>query len=145
VASSPGAGFGASFSRALRIIAPLAEAHQRTELFAAVYVMSYLSFGLPVVIAGLLVSTVGIRSTTVVYGGAAIMAASVGLIWQPSLGRHEGKRSNSRLNAPHPKRSRLTQRCRRRSAVLVHRLSRLALILWDYATEAFPFVTGACD
>jgi MFS family permease len=89
-----GAGFGASFSGALRIIAPLAEAHQHAELFAAIYVVSYLSFSLPVVIAGLLVSTAGIRSTAVGYGGVVITAALAGLIWQAGLaGRRRSSRS----------------------------------------------------
>jgi hypothetical protein len=86
-----GAGFGASFSGALRIIAPLAEACQHAELFAAIYVVSYLSFSLPVVIAGLLVSTAGIMPTAVVYGGVVITAAITGLIWQSSFGWHAEK------------------------------------------------------
>jgi len=52
----------------LSIIAPLAEARQHAQLFAAIYMVSYLSFSLPVVIAGLAVSTAGIMSTAVVYG-----------------------------------------------------------------------------
>jgi predicted MFS family arabinose efflux permease len=83
-----GVGFGASFSGALRIIAPLAEAHQHAELFAAIYVVSYLSFSLPVVVAGLVVSTAGITATVVVYGGTVIAAALAGLIWQAVLGWH---------------------------------------------------------
>ena len=86
-----GVGFGASFSGALRIVAPLAEAHQRAELFSAIYVVSYLSFSLPVVIAGLLVSTAGIMPTAVVYGGVVITAAITGLIWQSSFGWHAEK------------------------------------------------------
>jgi len=58
--------------------APFAEARRHAELFAAIYVVSYLSFSLPVVIAGLLVSTAGIMSTTVVYGGAVITEARWG-------------------------------------------------------------------
>jgi MFS family permease len=83
-----GVGFGASFSGILRIITPLARAHERAELFSAIYVVSYLSFSLPVVIAGLLVSTAGITSTSVVYGAVVITAGSVGVIWQASLRRH---------------------------------------------------------
>jgi MFS family permease len=94
-----GVGFGASFSGALRIISPLAEAHQRAELFAAVYVVSYLSFSLPVVVAGLLVSTAGIMATVVVYGATVITAALAGLIWQANLGWRAAKRS--RPDCPH--------------------------------------------
>jgi MFS family permease len=95
-----GAGFGASFSGALRIISPLAEAHQRAELFAAIYVVSYLSFSLPVVIAGLLVSTAGIMATAVVYGAAVITAALAGLIGQASLGWPAEKFPRLRHRAP---------------------------------------------
>jgi predicted MFS family arabinose efflux permease len=94
-----GAGFGASFSGALRIIAPLAEARQHAELFAAIYLVSYLSFSLPVVVAGLLVSTAGITATVVVYGGTVITAALAGLIWQASRGWRAEKRS--RPDWPH--------------------------------------------
>src|SRR5580692_10679397 len=40
-----GVGFGASFSGALRAITPLVEMHQRAGLFAAGYLVAYLSFG----------------------------------------------------------------------------------------------------
>ena len=83
-----GVGFGASFTGILRIIGPLAEAHQRAQLFAAIYVVSYLSFSLPVVIAGLLVSTAGITSTFVAYGAVVILAGALGLVWQLRLGEH---------------------------------------------------------
>jgi predicted MFS family arabinose efflux permease len=91
-----GVGFGASFSGALRIIAPLAGARQHAELFAAIYVVSYLSFSLPVVVAGLLVPTAGITATVVVYGGTVITAALAGLIWQAILGWHAEKLAKRR-------------------------------------------------
>src|ERR1700722_2819586 len=75
-----GAGFGGSFSGSLRIITPLAESDRRAELFAAVYVVSYLAFSVPVIIAGLVVSMVGITTTAVVYGRGGICAAVTGLV-----------------------------------------------------------------
>jgi MFS family permease len=77
-----GVGFGASFSGALRAITPLAEMHQRAGLFAAVYMVAYLSFGVPAIIAGLLVAPAGLLATVLGYGIAIILAASVGLIAQ---------------------------------------------------------------
>jgi hypothetical protein len=50
--------------------------------------VSYLSFSLPVVAAGLLVSTAGITAIVVVYGGTVIAAALAGLTWQVILGWH---------------------------------------------------------
>jgi MFS family permease len=77
-----GAGFGASFSGALRAITPLAEMHQRAGLFAAVYLVAYLSFGVPAIIAGQLVGPVGLLATVIGYGIAIILAASAGLVAQ---------------------------------------------------------------
>jgi MFS family permease len=47
-----GLGLGAAFSASLRLIFPLAAAHQRAGIVAGIYVVAYVAFGLPVVIAG---------------------------------------------------------------------------------------------
>lgn len=77
-----GIGFGASFSGALRTITPLAQSHQRAELFAAVYLVAYLAFGVPTIIAGQLVGPAGLFATVVGYGVAIIVAAAAGLLTQ---------------------------------------------------------------
>ncbi|MGW1006382.1 MFS transporter [Streptomyces sp. NPDC002520] len=77
-----GVGVGASFSGALRTITPLAQPHQRAGLFAAVYLVAYLSFGVPAIIAGLLISPLGLRDTVLGYGIAVIAAATLGLLTQ---------------------------------------------------------------
>ena len=77
-----GIGFGASFSGAIRAITPLSELHQRAGLFAAIYLVAYLSFGVPAIIAGLLVSSIGLLGTVLLYGLAIIIAAAAGLAAQ---------------------------------------------------------------
>jgi MFS family permease len=77
-----GVGFGASFSGALRTITPLAAPHQRAGLFAAVFLVAYLAFGVPSILAGLLVGVVGLLNTVLGYGVAIIAAAAVGLLAQ---------------------------------------------------------------
>ncbi|MEU5032514.1 hypothetical protein [Streptomyces milbemycinicus] len=77
-----GVGFGASFSGALRTIAPLAQPHQRAGLFAAVYLVAYLSFGVPAIIAGLLIAPLGLLHTVLGYGVAVIATAALGLLAQ---------------------------------------------------------------
>lgn len=74
-----GVGFGLSFSAALRRLAPHAEAHERAGLFAAVYTVSYLAFGVPVVVAGLLIAPVGLLAVAVGFGAAILLAAGLGL------------------------------------------------------------------
>ncbi|MEV6926568.1 MFS transporter [Dactylosporangium sp. NPDC051485] len=82
-----GAGFGATFSGALRAVGPLAEAHQRAGLFAAVFLVAYLSFGVPAIVAGQLVAPLGLLSTVMWYGAAIILAALAALAAQLRLAR----------------------------------------------------------
>jgi MFS family permease len=65
-----GIGFGASFLGSFGTLARLAAPHERGELFAVAYVIAYLAFSLPAVLAGLASSSVGLRTTTLVYGVA---------------------------------------------------------------------------
>ncbi|MFE2488395.1 MFS transporter [Streptomyces mirabilis] len=77
-----GVGFGASFSGAIRTIAPLVQPHQRAGLFASIYLVAYLSFGVPAIVAGLLIAPVGLQGTVLGYGVAVLVAATVGLVAQ---------------------------------------------------------------
>jgi MFS family permease len=77
-----GVGFGASFSGAIRTIAPLVQPHQRAGLFASIYLVAYLSFGVPAIIAGLLIAPFGLQGTVLGYGVAVLVAATLGLVAQ---------------------------------------------------------------
>lgn len=77
-----GIGFGASFSGTLRVLGPLAEPQQRAGLFAAVFLVAYLAFGVPAVIAGVLIEPLGLLHTIVGYSAAIILASAVGLFVQ---------------------------------------------------------------
>ena len=54
-----GVGFGASFTAALRLIFPLVAANQRAGVVAGIYVVSYVAFGVPIVVEGRLVGALG--------------------------------------------------------------------------------------
>jgi MFS family permease len=77
-----GVGFGASFSGAIRTIALLVQPHQRAGLFASIYLVAYLSFGVPAIVAGLLIAPVGLQGTVLGYGVAVLVAATAGLVAQ---------------------------------------------------------------
>ncbi|PFG30509.1 MFS transporter [Paramicrobacterium agarici] len=72
-----GIGFGASFSGVIGSLAPKAEPHTRAGLFAAIYVTSYLSFGVPTVAAGFLASISSVSFTSLAYGIAVIALALI--------------------------------------------------------------------
>ncbi|MCW4458768.1 MFS transporter [Microbacterium sp. MPKO10] len=63
-----GAGFGVSFYGVVGTLAPRSPVEERAGLFAAIYVTSYLSFGVPTVAAGFLASATSIPMTAAVYG-----------------------------------------------------------------------------
>jgi MFS family permease len=74
-----GVGFGASFTAALRLVFPLAAANERAGVVAAIYVVSYLAFGIPIIIAGLLTQPLGIVPTVVWYSAVAVVLALASL------------------------------------------------------------------
>lgn len=93
-AAVAGAGFGPAFLGAFRTVSQLAEPHERAALISAIYVVSYLTFSIPALIAGLLITDAGLRPTSLAYGtvvglvalltlGYEIYAGSVGAITRP--------------------------------------------------------------
>jgi predicted MFS family arabinose efflux permease len=82
-----GFGFGASFSGTLRLLGPFAAAHQRAELFAAVFLVAYLSFGAPAIVVGQLVAPLGLLTTVIGFGVATMVVAFVGIVAQLRLAR----------------------------------------------------------
>lgn len=83
-----GGGFGAGFLGALRSIVPLALPHERAGLMSAFYVLSYLAFCLPSLLAGSLTRTFGLVATTDGYGAVLItlsLGALVGLMREQSV------------------------------------------------------------
>lgn len=70
-----GVGFGASFLGALRLLLPLAHAHERGALMAAFLALSYLAFCIPALLAGVSIKTAGLVTTTNVYGGVVVLLA----------------------------------------------------------------------
>jgi MFS family permease len=72
-----GFGFGPAFSGALRTVAPLAPPDARGALLAAIYVVVYLAFSVPTILAGFAVQTFGLRGTTFGYGLIVMALAAV--------------------------------------------------------------------
>lgn len=81
-----GAGFGSSFLGALRAVTQLAEPHERAALLSAVYVVSYLAFSVPALVAGVLITHLGLRETAVGYSALVLAVAvlALGLSLRPA-------------------------------------------------------------
>ena len=77
-----GLGFGASFLGSVRTLLPSAHPYERGGLMAAFYVMSYLSFCIPALLAGRMVSVFGLVPTAEGYGIVLALMTLLALILQ---------------------------------------------------------------
>lgn len=75
-----GCGFGSGFLGAVRSLVPLALPHERAGLMSAYYVLSYLAFCLPALLAGHLARSFGLLTTTDGYGVVLIVLAMAALL-----------------------------------------------------------------
>jgi MFS family permease len=82
-----GVGFGAAFTAALQLLIPLVRAQERAGLVAAIYVVSYVAFGVPIVVEGELVGPLGEIPSVVAYSALTILLALTSLIGQRRLTR----------------------------------------------------------
>ena len=86
-AAVTGMGFGTAFSGVVASLAPRIPATQRADTFAVLYVLAYLAFGVPAVIAGALVGVVGLEAVCVGYGAVVIGLAAVAFGLRVRAGR----------------------------------------------------------
>ena len=70
-----GSGWGATFLGAMRTLGSLVPAAERGGVFATTFVVSYLAFSVPAVVAGLAVHRLGLTTTVEVYGSFVIALA----------------------------------------------------------------------
>ena len=63
-----GIGFGSAFSGVVRTLTVLAPPDKRGALVAAIYIVIYVSFSVPTVLAGIALARFPLRETTYVYG-----------------------------------------------------------------------------
>lgn len=77
-----GFGFGAGFQSGLRMLLATVEPSGRAGLLSAIYVISYLAFGVPSVVASLVEPFTGLVPALVGYGVMVVIAAGVALVLQ---------------------------------------------------------------
>ncbi|MEU1200025.1 MFS transporter [Streptomyces sp. NPDC005813] len=84
-----GFGFGGAFGGNVRLIAPHVQPQERAGVFAGIYTVAYLSFGIPVIIAGQLAPRWGLIRTFESYAGVVIALAAISIVVQAALARRE--------------------------------------------------------
>ena len=67
-AALTGTGFGTAFMGVLKALMPQVGPAERAQVMAVIYVVSYLAFGVPTIVAGLLVPVISLRGTMQLLG-----------------------------------------------------------------------------
>ncbi len=92
-----GMGLGLVFQSSLRSVLPQAEAHERAGLMAAYFVMSYLAFSIPAMIAGPAAREIGLETVTDAYGETLILLAILTTLACLQALRRSSSRKRNRL------------------------------------------------
>ncbi|AZG46181.1 MFS transporter [Gordonia insulae] len=95
-----GSGFAATFLGALDTISAVTPAQQRGQVFSSVFVASYLAFSLPAVVAGIVVSHIGLRETVIGYVAYVLILAVVGALTTAGMRRRATRDSRSPSTVP---------------------------------------------
>lgn len=77
-----GMGFGTAFSGVIASLAPRIPSTERADTFAVIFLLAYLAFGVPAVIAGMLVGVVGLGAVCVGYGVVVIALSVLALVFR---------------------------------------------------------------
>jgi hypothetical protein len=81
-----GLGFGAAFNGTMRSLVPLAEAHERAGLMSTFFVLSYLAFSVPAILAGLMAGRFGLQAASVGYG---LLLVALGVVALAMMARQK--------------------------------------------------------
>jgi MFS family permease len=92
-AAVAGVGAGVGFSGYIRLVIQTADPDDRAGVFSAMYVVSYLTFGVPVIIAGLVLSIFGTAPVAIVFCCLTIAASLIGLFVVDRYTRSAGRRA----------------------------------------------------
>ena len=82
-----GVGNGLGFVLALRPLNEAAHTHERGGLMSAIYIVAYLSYGVPTLLAGQMATLTGVAATVVVYGALIALMGVIALVSHPRTPR----------------------------------------------------------
>ena len=82
-----GVGFGVGWLGVVRSLVNRASPTERGALLAAIFIVAYLSFAIPAVVAGFVVTRIGLHDAALWYAGVVGVLALAGLVASLSIGR----------------------------------------------------------
>lgn len=88
-----GLGVGLGFAGYIRLVIPSVSASERAGVFSAMYIVSYLTFGIPVVIAGVLIGHYGTAVVTSGYCALTVVVSGLGFFVLNHFTKRDSARS----------------------------------------------------
>jgi MFS family permease len=88
-----GVGLGPAWLGSFRAISVLAAESERAGTVAAIYVVSYTAFSIPIVIAGVATTRFGVHSVALVYSAAVAVLAAIGVVAELPAYRENRRRA----------------------------------------------------
>lgn len=86
-----GVGFGLAFLGAFRAVSAVTPAEKRAGTLASLYIVSYLAFSVPIVVAGIAQTHYPAHNVALVFSAAVAVLSGVGVVTSiPSLRQHRG-------------------------------------------------------
>ncbi|MDI2035599.1 MFS transporter [Paenarthrobacter nitroguajacolicus] len=82
-----GTGFGTAFPGSLQGVMALVSPGRRAQAMAAIFVVCYIAFSVPAVVAGLMIPAAGLLATASWYGGVIMLLAAASAVFK-LFGRH---------------------------------------------------------
>jgi MFS family permease len=90
-----GVGLGPAWLGSFRAVSALASASERAGTVAALYIVSYTAFSIPIVIAGVAATHFGVDSVALVYSAVVAVLAAIGLVAELPAYRENRRRAQA--------------------------------------------------
>ena len=90
-----GVGLGPAWLGSFRAISALASASERAGTVAALYIVSYTAFSIPIVIAGVATTHFGVHSVALVYSAVIAVLAAIGVVAELPAYRENRRRAQA--------------------------------------------------
>lgn len=80
-----GTGFGTAFMGVLKTLMPRVEPTERAAVMSAIYTVSYVAFGVPTIVAGLLVPIISLQGAMIVLGAAVVVLSLIATVQRVNI------------------------------------------------------------
>lgn len=98
-----GTGFGTAFMGVLKTLMPRVEPTERAAVMSTIYTVSYVAFGVPTIVAGLLVPVISLQGAMIVLGAGVVVLSLIATITRVRIRDQDAQATDApRADTIHP-------------------------------------------